>query len=294
MPTLCALLAACTEPAPVNKHVPVTKLSTGVYTIDKDHVQLAIAPMNERAQFESLLAAANNGEANHGEVFDGLWIVSLSHEHFEPFLIGEPGDGISPATAISTPSTALVIGSGFVSELHSLQPVGLLQKQGVTLNPILEHGYTRILGINDQGMGVVHRLDYQRNLFDSAIQAGPGIVERGSLDIAERDLARPKYFRSFVALCEDRWLAGVSLKPTNLRTVGTSLITYFENKALSCDEVVNLAGDREAFLAVDVDRTFGATITHEKTSSASLRRVLIHGEPLAHKVSMLGFRPISD
>ena len=294
----------CAEPQPVDKKGPITKLPTGVYTISDNHVQLSQtslsktrphnAPPNNDLTFANLLASTTADGIYPGEIYAGLWLHSLPHDRFEPYLIGEPENGISPATAISDPSAALIIGSGFVSELHSLQPVGLLQKDGVTLNPILEHGYTRILGINDEGMGVVHRLDYQRDLFVSAIQAGPGIVEQGQLDIAERDLQRPKYFRAFVALCEDSWIAGVSLEPTNLRTVGQALLAYFADKSLSCDEVVNLAGDREAFLAIRLPDQSGQSPHDEAGQPTHLPKVVIHGEPQAHKVSMLGFKAVSD
>ena len=51
------------------------------------------------------------------------------------------------------------------------------------------------------GLGVVASREYHHGMFESAMQVGPGVVERGLLDISERDLARPKYFRTFVGTC---------------------------------------------------------------------------------------------
>ena len=79
---------------------------------------------------------------------------------------------------------------------------------------------------------------------------GPGIVERGKLDISERDLERPKYFRTFVATCATRTLIGASQAPMHLHTLGKRLLAYLKEVDLGCDEVVNLAGDREVILAM--------------------------------------------
>ena len=91
----------------------------------------------------------------------------------------------------------------------------------------------------------------------------------------ERDLARPKYHRSFLALCADRWLVGVTLGPTNLRTLGQALLSHFNAASLDCPEVVNFAGDRQALLMI---RAADGT--------------LYHGDPKTYKVSLLGFREI--
>ena len=202
-----------------------------------------------------------------------LLLLQLDPEQLEPVLLGAPGEGLSAQQALERHRLQVLIGSGFVSELHSLQPVGLLQLEGATLNPVQSHGYTRILGINDNGMGVVHKEAYQRGLFHSALQVGPGIVEDGKLDISERDLQRPKYFRSFVAVCEDRWLVGVSLTPTHLRTLGQTLLEHFAQQSWQCAEVVNLAGDRQAVALV-------------RTAAD----VFYHGDPHTYKASLLGFR----
>ena len=210
-----------------------------------------------------------------GDAEDELLVLDIDAAQMEPVLLGQPNQGVSARNAMLENSFAAVIGSGFVSELQTLEPVGLLQVNGKTLNPVQGHGYTRILGINDAGMGVVHREAYQRDLFYSALQAGPGIVEEGELDISERDLQRPKYFRSFIAVCETRWLAGVSLAPTHLRTLGQTLLKYILKRDLQCSDVVNLAGDRQAVLMFQTD---------DKT-------VVYHGNPSTYKVSLVGFRP---
>ena len=207
-----------------------------------------------------------------------LLLLEIDPTLMEPVLLGMPRQGISARDALEDRNLAAVIGSGFVSELNSLEPVGLLQADGQTLSPVQVHGYTRILGINDAGMGVVHRRAYQRNLFHSALQAGPGVIEQGELDISQRELKRPAYFRSFVAVCERRWLAGVSLAPTHLHTLGKTLMAHFRKQNWRCDDVVNLAGDRQAVLVL-------------KTGDGAQMH---HGDPDTYKVSLLGFRPVPD
>jgi len=206
---------------------------------------------------------------------DELLLVELDPAKFDPMLIGAPRAGISTEEALRDNHLAVVLGSGFVAHLNGLQPVGLLRVQGRTLSPVQGHGYTRILGINDQGVGVVHRDDYQRDLFHSALQLGPGIIEQGEVDISEADLQRPKYFRSFLAICAARWVAGVSLAPTHLRTLGQTLADFFQTSQWQCDDVVNLAGDRQAVMLV---------ATGDQT-------VIYHGDPRTYKASLLGFRP---
>lgn len=203
-----------------------------------------------------------------------LLLLELDPQQLEPVLLATPGSGMAASTAMQEHNLQVLVGSGFVAELHSLQPVGLLQLDGRTLNAVEGHGYTRILGINDQGMGVLHKEAYQRNLFHSAIQVGPGIVEAGRLDISERDLERPRYFRSFVAVCDARWIAGVSLTPAHLRTLGQTLLDVFQQQGWQCSEVVNLAGDRQAVALV-------------RTPTG----IAFHGDPNTYKASLLGFRP---
>ncbi|NOX52160.1 MAG: phosphodiester glycosidase family protein [Gammaproteobacteria bacterium] len=201
-------------------------------------------------------------------------LIVLDANAYDPYLVAAPGKGVSVQTAMNEQSLEVIIGSGFVSELHSLEPVGLLQFEGSILSAVQRHGYTRILGINDSGLGVVHRKNYQRGIFHSALQTGPGIVENGKLDISVRDLQRPKYYRSFIAVCEANWVLGVSLQPMNLRPIGERLLAFFATSNMVCDDVVNLAGDREAVIA----------IRHAD------QPLLFHGDPETYKVSMLGFR----
>lgn len=207
---------------------------------------------------------------------DELLLLELDPRKFEPILVGMPQEGISSEDALRQNQLSVVLGSGFVAELRGLEPVGLLQVQGQILSPLQGYGYTRILGINDQGIGVVHRDRYQRHLFHSALQAGPGIIEQGRLDISEADLQRPKYFRSFLAICTDRWVAGVSLAPTHLRTLGQTLVDFFESSRWQCNDAVNLAGDRQAVLLL---------ATGDET-------VVYHGDPRTYKASLLGFRAL--
>lgn len=209
-----------------------------------------------------------------GDGDDELLLVEIDPAMLDPVLIGTPRTGTSAEDALRDNQLAVVLGSGFVAELNGLVPVGLLQVQGQTLSQVQAYGYTRIVGINDQGIGVVHRNDYHRDLFHSALQAGPGIIEQGKLDISENDLQRPKYFRSFLAICAGRWVAGVSLAPTHLRTLGQTLVDFFEASQWRCSDVVNLAGDRQAVLLL---------ATGDQT-------IIYHGDPGSYKASLLGFK----
>lgn len=202
-----------------------------------------------------------------------LLLLSLMLSDFQAQIIAYPERGIAASQAMQQHNLDVLIGSGFVATLNSLQPVGLLQTEGQTLSAVQSHGYTRILGLSEQGPGVVHRQNYETNIFHSALQAGPGIIEQGQLDISKRDLQRPAYFRSFVGVCDDRWLLGISLKPTHLRTLGEQLVEFIKRQALQCSEAVNLAGDRQAVLVV-------------KDNNSHL---VYHGDPATYKVSLIGF-----
>ncbi len=194
-------------------------------------------------------------------------------EMLEPVLLGGESGGITAAGALA--QAQAVVGSGFVAEVNSLDPVGLLQVQGRTLSPVQPHGYTRILGVRPEGLGVVGHRDYHRGMYDSALQAGPGIVEAGLLDISERDLKRPRYLRAFVATCGPVAVVGATLRPMHLFTLGQRLLALFAQAGLACDEVVNLAGDREAVVAL---------------ASSDGSRFAYVGHPLTAKASLLGFR----
>ena len=223
--------------------------------------------------------------AFEGVAVEGVTVFSIGHadasviallvdlEIMEPVLLGGAADGITAAGALA--EVQAVVGSGFVAEVSSLDPVGLLQLEGRTLSPVQLHGYTRILGVRRQGLGVVGHRDYHLGMYDSALQAGPGIVEAGLLDISERDLKRPRYLRAFVATCGPVAVVGATLRPMHLFTLGQQLLDRFAELRLACDEVVNLAGDREAVLAL---------------ASSDGSRFAYVGHPLTAKASLLGFR----
>ena len=166
----------------------------------------------------------------------------------------------------------LVIGSGFVAEYAPITPLGLLQLGGTVVSDLSKHGYTRVVGAQDGALTIVGRAEYHRGLFESAVQIGPGIVEESRLDINERELKLPAYFRAFVASCDGAMLAGITTEPMNLYNVGSDLVAYFEQSGLRCEEVANLSGDRETLLGVD---------TGDET--------VFIGDPNSIKASLIGF-----
>jgi len=175
-------------------------------------------------------------------------VIEIDLRKFEPVLLTRP-EGIRPVLAVAEPYTSVVVGSGFQSLVQVMEPLGLVQYEGRVLSGIEQHGYTRILGISAESgrFGVVHRSEWLPETFYSALQAGPGIIEQGKLDISERDLQRSRYFRSFIAECGDYALTGVSLVPTHLYTLGGALVDLFARENLQCNEVVNLAGIEKPF-----------------------------------------------
>lgn len=199
-------------------------------------------------------------------------IAEIDATKLDPTLIAAPGTGISVSEAMARPDRLIIIGSGFVSEANSYKPVGLLKVDGSELNPLEPYGYTRIIGFNENGFSVLHRKNYAPEFFNSALQAGPGIVEQSLLDISERDLQRPSYYRSFVALCADRVRFGVSTVPTHLHTLGQALVQFSASRRLDCPEVVNFAGDTQAVMAV-------------RDGSG----LIYHGDIDSKKVSLLSF-----
>ena len=225
-------------------------------------------------EFQTLIGNAGENLRVIGEEEHALLLVELKPENNQPQIISSPEVGISPLKAMQDRKLDLVIGSGFVTQPGSLTPVGLLQDNGKILTPLQNHGYTRIIGITDAGLGVVHRRAFDPSMFRSALQAGPGIIEQGELDISERDLQRPRYFRSFVASCKDRWIVGISLAPTHLRTLGQTLLSDMAANGYQCRDVVNLAGDRQAVMLLRLPSG----------------QILFHGDVHALKVSLLGFR----
>ena len=204
---------------------------------------------------------------------DALLLIRLPLDVFEPVLIGGRPGGVTAADALA--EARVVVGSGFVSHVSSLSPVGLLQIDGELLSEMQPHGYTRVLGLRPDSLGVLGHREFHRGMYPSAVQLGPGIVEKGLLDISERDLARPRYLRAFVATCGGTVLAGVSLRPMHLYTLGQRLLEFFGQAGLACDEVVNLAGDREAVLAI---------------TSPEADRFAYFGHPRTAKATLIGFR----
>ena len=203
---------------------------------------------------------------------EAVLLLRVALGDFEPLVLGDE-QRLTAASALR--QVQILVGSGFVSEVNALAPVGLLQIDGRVLSPIQPHGYTRILGVGPGRLGVVGHRDYHSGMYDSALQAGPGVVEKGLLDISERDLNRPRYLRAFVATCGEVAVVGASLGPIHLFTLGQRLLAWFGAQGLDCDEVVNLAGDREAVLAL---------------SAADGARFAYVGHPLTAKAALLGFR----
>ena len=199
-------------------------------------------------------------------------MAEIDATQLSPNLIAAPGTGISVTEAMTREDRKVIVGSGFISEADTFKPVGLLKVEGSELSPLEPYGYTRILGFDETGFAVVHRKDYDPTLFSSALQAGPGIVEQGLLDISVRDLQRPTYYRSFVVLCADRMRIGVSTSPVHLHTLGKALVRFSELHRLNCPEVINLAGDTQAVFAIRNEDGF-----------------IYHGDINSRKVTLLSF-----
>ncbi|MCZ6888897.1 MAG: hypothetical protein O7H39_10420 [Gammaproteobacteria bacterium] len=206
-----------------------------------------------------------------------ILLAELDSTAFEPVVVGvRPGTPeLSARSVLTTHGFSVAVGSGFVSEFRPISPLGLLQTDGVLVNELSIHGYTRIVGVRDHHLTVVGRRDYAREMFDSALQVGPGIVENGVLDISERELGLPAYFRAFIATCEGRTLVGISLEPMHLYDVGRDFLAFARAAHLRCGEVVNLSGDREAVLTAQ--NPDAATFVH-------------FGYPDLARASLIGFR----
>ncbi len=202
------------------------------------------------------------------------------------------GAGTDGATVLADDRVAAVLGSPFVAEFSPLRPLGLLKVEGAEIGPLQPYGYTRIIGFGEQGLGVVNRGAYHRDLFESALQAGPGIVEGGQLDISERELKLPAYFRTFVARCDGALLFGATVRPVHLRHLGAHLLRYFAAQDLQCDEVVNLSGDRETLLGLRAgDRA--AVLGNPRVRKTALL-ALIRREPPADVGAEQSLLPASE
>ncbi|MDA1074956.1 MAG: hypothetical protein O3A63_09405 [Proteobacteria bacterium] len=247
-------MVACTDPDQCSDR-PALRPTTSLPLLQTGHPPV-------RATYETVLAAFNQhtipglkvSGVNQG-IDTSMLLIELDNRRFEPSIVtaDRVNTGLSPVDAMRSGSYGVLIGSSFVSAGNPLIPVGLLRKRDQVLSELQIHGYTRILGLTPHGLGVIGHRVYERDLFASALQLGPGIVEQGELDISERDLTRPRYFRSFVALCADRTILGATIVPMHLRTVGAQFLRFADASHLQCDEVVNLAGDRETIIAVSSD-----------------------------------------
>ena len=220
------------------------------------------------------LAEGINGASCH-LVGDGAMALALDHQHFEPAIVGvgnRSRGGVTAGGQIGS-GMRVVLGSGFVSEFKPIAPLGLLQIDGTVVSELSNHGYTRIIGLRDGVLDIIGRADYHRGLFTSAMQVGPGVVELGKLDIAERELNLPAHFRAFVARCDASTLVGITLKPMHLYDLGGDLLATFEAAGLDCAEVANISGDLEALLGV-----------------RSGERTLYIGSPDSPKASLIAFQ----
>ena len=266
------VIAACSDPG-TDAEAPAERALSGLAqrpAVRVDEGALALEAVVDG--FRSL-AAEGISVASITDADASVVALRVDLAILEPVLLGGEAGGVTAAGALA--EVRAVVGSGFVAEVNSLDPVGLLQLQGRTLSPVQPHGYSRILGVRRQGLGVIGHRRYHRGMYDSALQAGPGIVEAGLLDISERDLTRPRYLRAFVATCGPVAVIGATLRPMHLFTLGRRLLAWFAEAGLACDEVVNLAGDREALLAL---------------ASSDGSRFAYVGHPLTAKASLLGFR----
>ena len=285
-------LSACSDKAAETQQGPATTVPHGLLdlaantskTMPRKSAVAALAELTQRRGLE-YHSLQHDGA-------DAVALIEIDLARFAPEVMAE-SRGLSPATAISKPNLNVIVGSSFVSQVRRMQPIGVLQIDGRLLQDVEPHGYTRILGIRElnpksslekggqasnspnataRRFEVAHRSQWPLEGLHSALQAGPGIIEKGLLDISERDLTRQKYFRSFVAECGERAVVGATLVPMHLYTLGGQLLKFFAANQLSCPEVVNLAGDREAVLVV-----------RHGQEAAYL------GDPQSPKVGLIGF-----
>lgn len=267
---LCALATACDPAKDVSpRQAPATSLPAVLVSDGETRPATA-------ATWPDLLCELADGMpgAYCHRVDDGSVILELKHQRFEPAIVGV-GDrswgGVTARGQISS-GMSVVLGSGFVSELRPIEPLGLLQIDGTVVSELSNHGYTRVVGVRDGAIDIIGRADYHRGLFTSAMQVGPGVIELGKLDIRERELKLPAYFRAFVAACDASTLVGITLRPMHLYRLGGDLLATFQAAGLDCAEVANISGDLEALLAV-----------------RSGERTLYIGDPDSPKASLIGW-----
>jgi hypothetical protein len=286
------VLAAC-EPAdrPTRgpQSAPVERVAMGRFDLASSE-RAELSAVDFQAALQALAGQQIPGlemallKAQPSDTSFDLLLVTLALEDYEPSLI-EPAAGTNELrgfdlllgrAATGTAEYSVLLGSFFVADFAPLEPLGLLQISGRELGPVQPHGYTRILGVSRNGLGVVHRGAFHRGLFASAVQVGPGIVEAGKLDINETERRLPTYLRSFVGACGDRALLGVSFARLHLYDVGQRLQAWLQEQNLVCDEVANLSGDRETLLVLP------------EAGGSSL---LVYGDLQAPKTALLVFQP---
>jgi len=271
--------AGCAEQSAQTPQTPAVSVPHGLLDLEAK-----TSKTTPRASAVTALAELTelSGLKYHSLRHDGADVaamVEIDLTRFAPQILSKP-KGVSPNRAIAEANVSVIVGSSFVSQVVRMQPLGVLQINGELLQNVEPHGYTRILGISDVDpqahlagrFEVVHRSQWPADGLHSAMQAGPGIIEQGLLDISERDLTRQKYFRSFVAECGERAVVGVTLVPMHLYTLGGELVQHFAANNLPCSEVVNLAGDREAVLLV-----------------RHAQKAAYLGDPQPLKVGLIGF-----
>ena len=267
---LCAFVTACDPAQEVSPHqAPATSLPAMLVLENETRPVAAAAWSDLLCEF----AKGMDGASCH-RVGDSAVALELDHQHFEPVIVGVGDRSRGGVTARGQVSSGMrvVLGSGFVSEYRPIAPLGLLQIEGNVVSELSNHGYTRIIGLRDGVLDIIGRADYHRGIFTSAMQVGPGVVERGKLDISERELNLPAHYRAFVVRCDASTLAGITLKPMHLFHLGGDLLATFEARGLNCTEVANISGDLEALLAV-----------------GSGAQTLYIGDPDSPKASLIGW-----
>ena len=141
--------------------------------------------MPSTQRFDALLSEAGTLAALRGSdprldvdmVDDTVVVAHVPRAEYEASILGL---GVSAMEAILERGNRLVVGSGFVSVLNPVSPLGLLQLDGKIESELTPHGYTRILGVRTAGLAVVGRSDYHPGMFEAAVQVGPGIIQSAS------------------------------------------------------------------------------------------------------------------
>ncbi len=241
----CVCLPGCERVEEESRDAPATALPAAAWLADGTVERV---PPEAWAEFAGQLAAGLDGVALHRT--DGALVLAIERRRFEPVVLAARGTRRLTGKSALDGEATVVLGSGFVSEFQSLEPLGLLQVDGEILSPVSRHGYTRILGVGGGRLAVLARREYHRGLLESALQVGPGVVEDGALDISPRERNLPAYFRAFAATCAERNLAGITTRPMHLFDLGNELLKLFGEVGFDCPEVANLSGDREALLGL--------------------------------------------